>query len=354
MDDEKAMKLRNLTNNEKSLIPSEGIQIIDFDTLKGFDCVSHVGGDYRINQTHNHNLFYASINTKSVLYEFTEDNVIDFEYPQINIKYTFNLLNELIIVSSSFYQSPGFKLITKNCKTLKEYDFNGSSFFFAKKINKLLVYTNRKPISVIDLSNFEVREKINIPYFIQKTPYSTYSNFCEINDKFCILILKNQITCIVYFINIITLQCSSMVNIGEKLNYMLFFDFINGAVFPSLSNNINKSHCLIIVIKTRNLKINCFEVKHFDILNKLFNKDSTTEINTIIPNKYWLVAKNFYYVFDVSKQIYLQKFYNILTNCLEINQLYLTYFSGKTFFKVNINLKRITDDEIKKIHLEKI
>lgn len=354
MDDEKAVKLRNLTNNEKSLIPSEGIPIIDFDTIKGFDCVSHVGGNYRINQTHNSNLFYAAFNNKSVIYEFTQDNVIYFEYPQINIKYTFNFLNDFIIVSSSFYQNTGFKIMTKNCKTLKEYAFNGNSFFFVQSTNKLLVHSNGKPITVINLTNFEISEKINISYFIEEPSYFTYSNFCEINDKFCILILKNQITCIAYFINITTFQCSSMVNIGEKLNHMLFFDFINGIVFPSLTNNINKNHCMIIVIKTRNLKINCFEIKHLDILNKLFDKDYTTEINTIVPNKFWLIAKNFYYVFDVEKQIYLQKFYNILSNCIEINQFYLTYFSGKTFFKVNINLKSITDEEIEKVKLEKI
>lgn len=332
--------LTALANKEKDFVCSSGNKtIIDFQSLSTLtstltDNITITRtelDDYIIIENVQSKKIYQLNGNVSPLEQFSEFNK--------NI-YLFQYKEEILCIGNSTNDS---KLTITNIDKTKrvKLPFSGYSFLYCRERDEIVIKTKNDNVAVVSLSSlFENKQTSPIikefSLFHNTLISRNNCNLIQLTERFILLYYSSRWSCVSYIIDIELLQCVTSFHIENRRNTLVLFDTEHGIPYFDYRKLTLKNKVLVI-INTFSSQCEVYDIKHFNQLKKLINTPELMEIRQIIPNKYWFIISNYYYVYDVEEECYVQKISNLMPNSFIINEKYFVYHSGKGIYKVNIN-----------------
>lgn len=327
-----------LGNKEKNFVCSSGDKpIFDFNTLSAIyytntDNISikkTMLEDYLIiEDIHNTILLQLRVND-SPLNKFSlfNENVYLFLYNE-----------EIFCVANSTNNSK--ITITNLAQTKKkEIPFSGDAFLYCKERNLIVIKTKT---TVVILSLLNIFDNANVitkefPLYDNNTISHNTCNNVKITERFILLFYTHNWSCVAYIIDLELAQCLTCFHLENKKNTLILFDKNSGVPYFD-DSNINLNNKVLILLNSISSQCEIYDIKYYTILKQLLNDPATMEIRQIVPNKYWFIISNYYYIYDVEKESYVQKISNLMPNSFVITEKYFIYHSGKGIYKLNINI----------------
>lgn len=327
-----------LGNKEKNFVCSSGDKpIFDFNTLSAI--YYSITENIRINKTMLPDyIVIEDIHNTHLLQLRVDDSPLNKISHLIENIYLFLYNDEILCIGNSITSS---KIIITNLSQTKkkELSFSGYAFLYCKEKNLMVIKTktNIVILSLLDIFDNEKNITKEFPLYVQKIISHNNCKNVQLTERFILLFYTYNWSCVAYIIDIELAQCLTCFHIDNKRNSLILLDKNSGVPFFD-DNKLDLNNKVLFLLNSISNQCEVYDIRYYNNLKQLINDPAVMEIRQIVSNKYWFIISNYYYIYDVEKECYIQKISNLMPNSFVITEKYFVYHSGKGIYKLNINI----------------